>query len=235
WTIEELRDRVARTRRRRCRRVGQKRDNRHLSRNPSRQFQSLYRLATVRETNRQADRGALDILSGRDSKVGNRDVEGSLWPHKRRPACRAPVRWEKKAALAFFPPRPSEGHGKPFLRPRQPLPVPDRWEPPSVLWPSGPASWPRTCKPPFIKKQKGRLAASLDPSGCMEWILQKAFEAVVFTIIIPAFGMADVHVGPRTQVGKPFLDGLDQDGLDQLRHPFQPVERRLENEGVMNR
>ena len=39
----------------------------------------------------------------------------------------------------------------------------------------------------------------------------------MFTFVVPAFWMVNIDVGPRAQVGEPFLDGLDQDGLDQLR------------------
>ncbi len=66
-----------------------------------------------------------------------------------------------KAALAFSPsPGLRKGTGGLSRSLDSPGRSPNRWEPPSVLWPSEPASWPRTCKPAFIKKQKGRLAAS---------------------------------------------------------------------------
>ena len=61
-----------------------------------------------------------------------------------------------KAVLAFFPPRPSKGHGRPFPQPwrRAARPLGD---PPAFLWPSEPASWSRTCKRAFIKNKKGGL------------------------------------------------------------------------------
>jgi hypothetical protein len=77
-----------------------------------------------------------------------------------------------------------------------------------------------------LLKIKRAACSLLGPSGCMEWIFQKAFEAVVSSFVVPALWMVNIDVGPWARVGKPFLDGLDQDGLDQLRHPALDAEER---------
>jgi hypothetical protein len=73
----------------------------------------------------------------------------------------APVRWERKGGSYLLPPGLRKGTGGLSRSLDSPGRSPNRWEPPPAFsGPSEPASWPRTCKPAFIKKQKGRLAAS---------------------------------------------------------------------------
>ena len=70
-----------------------------------------------------------------------------------------------KAALAFSPsPGLRKGTGGLFAASAAPVGLQAVGKPPSVLWPSEPASWPRTCKRPFIRKQKRAVCSPATPA-----------------------------------------------------------------------
>ena len=57
----------------------------------------------------------------------------------------------------------------------------------------------------------------------------------MFTVVVPAFWVLNIDVGPGRRFGKLFLDRLNEHSTHQLGRTSQTIERCLKDIGIMDR